>query len=107
MCKKSFGGDSRGGFKWYIGCWGAQTSAMTATVDDRIFEHPAPAAAASPAPDPSVPPALPASSPAPPTANPSADDDMAKIRKLKKMQEDGVITKEDFERKKKEILDRM
>jgi membrane protease subunit (stomatin/prohibitin family) len=42
---------------------------------------------------------------APPAGAPAAADPMARLKKLKEMLEAGLITAEDFERKKKEIVD--
>lgn len=38
---------------------------------------------------------------------PQADDPMAKLNKLKQLLENGLITQDDFDKKKQQILDSM
>jgi hypothetical protein len=70
--------------------------------DGALVDSPAQTTTASP-------PAVAAQSPSSPasSAPPGADDVMAKLKKLKDMQEAGLISAEDFERKKSDLLERM
>ncbi|GAA2127029.1 PH domain-containing protein [Actinomadura napierensis] len=81
---------------------------MADTIRERLASGPryAPGTQAPPAPQPITPPPAPVA-PAPPTQSSSQDDVFAALEKLGKLREAGVVTPEEFEAKKKELLDRI